>query len=319
MRLEDAWRPVDEVAGTGVDTFVYGLSRDDGLFYPSRVGQQFGADRGPAERELSAYWRVSENMASLEARGLDPLQVLIDRAHEKSMDFIASLRMGATPGLDPSLSVANGGEGYANPQVVRHQLAVLTELSADYPLDALELDFSASPGGSSLCFPYGSGPQHMPIMTEFLREAASMARAHGVQIGVRCYPTEELNRRMGLDITGWLREGLIDFCVPMLYIYFVLDANMPIEWLVEEAHAADISVYPVLQPYYAPDTTAHPLLPVTHHATIPPVRAAAANFWAAGCDGLYAWFCKRAILLPSQLQMHARPAATHHHDLLSPL
>ena len=198
-------------------------------------------------------------------------RVLIDRAHEKSMEFIASLRMGATPGLDPSLSVANGGDGYASPQVVRHQLAVLAELCTDYPLDALELDFSASPGGSSLCFPYGSGPQHMGIMTGFLREAASIARAHGLQIGVRCYPTEEMNREMGLDLVCWLQEGLIDFCVPMLYIYFVLDANLPIEWLVEAAHDADASVYPVLQPYYAPDTDSHQsdLLPVTHHATIP--------------------------------------------------
>ena len=39
MRLADAWSAVDEVAGTGVDTFAYGVARDDGLFYPSRVGQ----------------------------------------------------------------------------------------------------------------------------------------------------------------------------------------------------------------------------------------------------------------------------------------
>jgi hypothetical protein len=35
--LQDAWRPIDEVAGTGVDTVVYGASRDDGLFWPSAV------------------------------------------------------------------------------------------------------------------------------------------------------------------------------------------------------------------------------------------------------------------------------------------
>ena len=277
-------------AGTGVDTFVYGLSRDDGLFYPSQVGLQFGADRGPAETDLSAYWRVSENMASLEARGLDPLRVLIDRAHDKGMDFVASLRMGATPGLDTTFSVANGGEGYSNPEVAAHQLAVLQELAAGYPVDALELDFSAAPGGSSLCFPYASAAQHTDIMTSFVRQAASVARSHGAQLGVRCYPTEEMNAQMGLDIRGWLAEGLIDFCVPMLYIYFVLDSNMPIEWLVAAAHDADVSVYPVLQPYYVPDSHTHPLLPVTHHAKIPQLRAAAANFWRAGADGLYAWF-----------------------------
>ena len=30
MRLADAWSAVDEVAGTGVDTFAYGVARDDG-------------------------------------------------------------------------------------------------------------------------------------------------------------------------------------------------------------------------------------------------------------------------------------------------
>ena len=59
MRLEDAWRPIDEVAGTGVDTFVYGLSRDDGLFYPSKVGMPFGESRGPAEKDLAAYENIN--------------------------------------------------------------------------------------------------------------------------------------------------------------------------------------------------------------------------------------------------------------------
>ena len=31
MALEDAWVPIDEVAGTGVDTFAYGVERGDGL------------------------------------------------------------------------------------------------------------------------------------------------------------------------------------------------------------------------------------------------------------------------------------------------
>ena len=81
MRMEDAWRPVDEVAGTAVDTFVYGVERGDGLFYPSKVGMRFGADMQPFT--MSAYWRVWENMQSLMDRGLDPLEVLRDRARAK--------------------------------------------------------------------------------------------------------------------------------------------------------------------------------------------------------------------------------------------
>ena len=60
MRLEDAWRPVDEVSGTAVDTLVYGVSRGDtGLFFPSEVGMRFGADLQPFQ---NAYeWRSWEN------------------------------------------------------------------------------------------------------------------------------------------------------------------------------------------------------------------------------------------------------------------
>ena len=34
LTLEDARRPIDEVAGTAIDTFIYGGERGDGLFYP---------------------------------------------------------------------------------------------------------------------------------------------------------------------------------------------------------------------------------------------------------------------------------------------
>ena len=67
------------MAGTGVTTFVYMVARSDGLFYPSNAGQRW--PRPAAEPEpyaMAAYWRISSNMRSLEQRGLDPLQILID-------------------------------------------------------------------------------------------------------------------------------------------------------------------------------------------------------------------------------------------------
>ena len=193
--------PASELASrrAGVDTFVYGLSRDDGLFYPSKVGLMFGEDRQP-ETELAAYWRVSQNLHSLLDRGLDPLSVLIDRSHEKGMDFIASLRMGAVPGIGrPELTVANGGEGYVHPEVRSHQLAVLEELSNDYDIDGLELDFTAAPGGSGLSFPLGTGPTNAPLMTELVRSVSSTIRARGGQLGVRVCTTPALPASLSLD------------------------------------------------------------------------------------------------------------------------
>ena len=83
ISLENAWRPIDDVAGTAVDTFVYGVARVDGLYYPSRVGTQFRhGEHGPDSPgfQQSAYWRTWHNMKSLEKRGLDPLRLLVDRA-----------------------------------------------------------------------------------------------------------------------------------------------------------------------------------------------------------------------------------------------
>ena len=300
MRLEDAWRPVDEVSGTAVDTFIYGVSRGDtGLFFPSEVGMRFGADLQPFQ---NAYeWRSWENMESLIARGLDPLTVLIDRAHEKNMEFFASLRLGSYGGMNPEHSVANGGRGFLHPEVRDHQYAQLVELATRYAVDGVELDFAAAPGGDTFCLSPEDAPQEVSVLTNFVRDVAAMVRqrpGNPGQVGVRVYPAQELNERAGLEVDTWLREGLVDFVVPMAYSCFVLDANMPIDWIVAAAHEKEIPVYGMLQPYY--DNGQRSNTKVVH-ATPAMMRAAAANFWHAGVDGLYTWFMPWPLGEPERL------------------
>jgi hypothetical protein len=290
MRLEDAWQPVDEVAGTAVDTFVYGVSRSDGLFYPSRVGMRFGADMRPFDS--ACYWRVWQNMQSLIDRGLDPLRVLIDRAHAKGMDFFASLRVGGLDGMDRRFTLAGGGRGFAHPEVRDHQLAVLAELAGQYPVEGVELDFAAAPLGSPFWLRDEEMAEHTPTMTEFVRRTAEVARGRkGTpgQVGARVYPTEELNLKVGLDVRAWLEQGLVDYVVPIVYGYMVLDANLPIDWLVEAAHARGVAVYPMLQPYCDDESRARG---TRRYASPAMMRAAAANFHALGADGLYTWFMR---------------------------
>ena len=165
MRLEDAWSPVDEIADTGVDTFVYGMARDDGWFYPSKVGLPFGQDM-QGGFEQCAYWRVWHNMQSLIDRGLDPLRVLVDRAHDRGMDFIASLRMGAYAGLPKEVSPREGGPGMAQEDVRAFMLRGVTELAADYDTEGVELDFAAAPGGTAFWFPQEEAEGLGPVMTE---------------------------------------------------------------------------------------------------------------------------------------------------------
>lgn len=290
MRMEDAWGPIDEVAGTGVDTFIYGVSRGDGLFYPSKVGLRFGADEDGFD--MAAYWRVWENMQSLIGRGLDPLQMLIDRAHDKGMDFVASLRMGDHPGLDAKYTPAGGGRGYVHQEVRDFQLALLQELATDYPVDGVELDFAAAPAGTSFCLKDEDVAEHGATMTEFVRQVSRMVRQRrggAGQIGVRVYPTEALNAATGLQVKPWLEERLVDYIVPLVYARFVLDPNMPIDWLVQAAHQHDVSVYGMLQPYYSEE---HRRFINVVNASVEMMRAASANFRLKGVDGLYTWFLR---------------------------
>lgn len=288
MSMEDAWRPVDEVAGTSVDTFSYGVERGDGLFYPSKVGMRFGTDIQPFEQ--AAYWRLWHNMQSLIDRGLDPLTVLIDRAHEKGMEFLASLRLGCYGGMDAAHNTVTGGRGFMIPEVRSHVAAVLEELTTDYDTDGVELDFAAPPGGASFYFQEQDVKAGISIMTDWTREVTSTLRGHrsdSYQIGARVYPTEEINLSVGVDVRTMLKERLVDFVVPMVYGHQVLDPGMPIEWLVEAAHASDIAVYPMLQPYYNDEGRR---FQTVEHASPAMLRAAAASYWDRGADGMYTWF-----------------------------
>ena len=127
--------------------------------------------------------------------------------------------------------------------------------------DGIELDFTASPGGAPHFLKSEDVEEYTPVLTDYMRRIAAMTRSgsEGKKLlGVRVYPTEEINRSRGLDVRQWLEEGLVDYVVGLLYIDFKLDPDMPIDWLIEAAHAADISVYGMLQPYVRDENSGSP-------------------------------------------------------------
>ena len=291
MRMRDAWRPIDEVAGTGVDTFSYCVERGDGAFYPTKVGMVFGSDKQPFTNPIS--WHSWHAMQSLMERGLDPLQVLIDRAHDKGMEFWADLRLGSYGGMDPKLKVDNGGRYFAEDSVRAHLGAIARELVLDYPSDGLELDFAIANGNRPSYLRPEDVERYTPVITEWVAALAETVRSRdgGGTIGARVYPVEELNLRQGLDVRSWLEEGIVDFVVPLMYEYNRLDPNMPIDWLIDAAHKHDVSVYGMLQPTVPSQDVA---LGQDNrvYASIEQLRGAAASFWSRGVDGLYTWFLR---------------------------
>jgi hypothetical protein len=293
MNLQDAWRPIDEVAGTAVDTFSYCVERGDGIFYPSKVGLRFGADKQPFASSI--IWHAWENMQSLMDQGLDPLQVLIKRAHDKGLDFFADLRLSSYGGMDPAHKVSAGGRGFAHQEVRDHHFAVLEELAKEYQVEGVELDYTAAFGESPFYFRSAEMEEGTAQMTEWVGRVAEMVRGRSGEageIGARVYPTEEMNRTQGLDVRTWLKEGLVDFVMPFLYTYSNLDPDLPMDWLIEAAHQADVSVYGMLQHSvrYEDTWTGDRTTTVQTYSTPETMRAAAANYWERGVDGLYTWF-----------------------------
>ena len=107
-------------------------------------------------------------MQSLIARGLDPLTVLVDRAHEKGMDFIASLRMGGYGGMAPEHALNTGGRGFVHPEVRDHQRAILKELANEVRRRRR-----------------GNGLRRLPRRMSFLAEDGRRVRIHAGDDGFR--------------------------------------------------------------------------------------------------------------------------------------
>jgi hypothetical protein len=163
---------------------------------------------------------LKSNMDSLAERGLDPLQILIDAAHGHGMEFIASLRAPAYLGLDKAFSASQSTMGIMAEAAVRDaQLAILTELATDYDTDGVEIDLSCGPGGASPALKPSDAAEYGPVLTQWVGAVASVVHnrpAGRGLVGVRVFPTAEMNAAFGFDVEAWITAGYVDYIVPML-------------------------------------------------------------------------------------------------------
>ncbi len=310
ISLADVRAPVDELLGTRVDTLVYGSGPGATVFHNTRVGEIWG-ERFDGFDTMYAY-RAAENIRSLIERGLDPLDALIDRAHEKDIEFFASLRM-ANPGPPDSDSVFNSkfnldhpewclrtrsssNFNYVHPEVRAERFALAEEYVSRYDVDGLELDWVFEP----VFFEEGEVEENTPLMTGFVREIrqavdkAAGEQGRSILLGARVLPTRDGNLAAGLDVPTWIHEGLLDFVVPNFYGCQDLDVDFPFEWLVQLARETECKVYPALQARIQgddPGLHGHDYSLGTYMAEKEHYYAGAATYWDKGADGIYLpWF-----------------------------
>jgi hypothetical protein len=304
FRLEDAWKPVDEIVGTGIDTLVYGFGAGPTMFHNTEVGERWGAHLEAFP--LVAGWRAYENIKSLNERGLDPLEVLIDRAHEKGVEFFGSFRQShpADPTdqedavgwmfawqfrIDHPEWCLKGRGKYAfdwtHPEVRDERFAIIEETVNKYDVDGFEIDWTFWPH----FFEDDEAEEKAHILTEYMAkvratvDAASTKKGKKIALGARVLPTLEGNRAAGMDVPAWIKQGSVDFVVPTVYQDRQIDADFPIEWLIEAAKANGCKVYASLQDQVGNESNVH--------ANLNHYRAGAASNWGKGADGIYLpWF-----------------------------
>lgn len=256
----------------------------------------------------------------MDAAGIDPIQVLIDRCHHHHMQFIADVRMndrhgGPRKGLakqHPEWTILESANDYALDAVRETMLTFDQEVLEAYDLDGIEYDYMR------WChmFQPGQGKQHAHLLTDFTRKTRKLldaaAKRRGrtkLLFGVRVPQSLEECDSLGFDLATWMREGLVDYVVPSDFMH--TDTNLRTEQFVALAAGTNCKIYPAIHNRISFDG------PNEHYRLMSQanLRAAAQNYYAFGADGISPYnyqyaFERRAVAhRSSAYAAHMWPAA----------
>ncbi len=249
--------PVDEVAGTGVDTLVFGLGYGDVFFHQSKVGRVIGQNKEVWENYID--WRIMRMVEEVAKLGTDQVREVLKRGKELGINVFSSLKLQAAhpPGAqrcgklkwDQKEKVCIGEEGhewcydYAVDAVHEYKLSIIEEILRDYEADGIELDFMF---GTKYFKDDEAGAAG--IMTEFVGDVRKLAREIGekqkreIPVMVRICLERERNLAMGLDVEAWLAEGSVDYVVGQDE-RVLSDSQPKPDWLPKAATAAGGAAY----------------------------------------------------------------------------
>ena len=180
---------------------------------------------------------------------------------------------------------------FAIPEVRQYVLALVTEAIRNYDLDGFDLDFCRQPS----LFKKGEAANGGPLITQLLREIRAELDAKGktagrkLSLSVRVPPDIEANRKVGIDVRDWIKEGLVQIVVvgdPAGWNY-----RLPIESYLELTKGTDCKIIAQNLCAFreARGRSATVLFGEGSYYTTEQFRAVAAKHWQAGADGQYIW------------------------------
>ena len=300
MSLHQLRKPVDDLIGTPVDTLVWGLGMGQTFLHDTRVGVRFGEKATAHDRGL-VWWRAAKNLEQALAAGRDPLQIVVQRAHEKGLRILGSIRINdsGAPGdsnysigrlkyensalmigeEDPERPHVATALDFARPEVRAERLEVFEEVCGRYGADGIEIDEYIR-----TFFKPSEAQQNIPVLTQWMRDVRQLLddigkkRGEHLSLALRVHPSEEANLAVGMDVRSWIREGLLDWITPCGDV-LLIDPVPAFGWMAEEAHQVGAGIYPALGRDIYDDRF--------RRVTLEMYRAVGTNFHAAGADGLY--------------------------------
>ena len=294
-----AYERIDPFAHTGVTTFIHNVNPGQNMGYASKAASMYHWDP-PPETPKEAWGRLGMNMSNnlewLTRNGIDPVELVMNRARLRGMESMLSYRMNELHDVDkpssPLLSPfwkahpeyrVGGYEGwgkealnYAIPEVREYFFGILREIIGRYDLDGLELDYMRFP----YYFPFhkDSMPAYARIMTGFvgrvrrLTDSIGHARGRNILLSARVPTSLKGCEHLGLDPVSWSRGGLIDFLT--LAPFLSTETDIPVGEF--KAACGSIPIYTCLEFTIG-----------ARQMTREEKRAAAALLYAAGSDGMY--------------------------------
>lgn len=308
-------RVMNELQGTQVDVFIQCVSFGFCVTYDTQVGERYGVGR--TEFEDPNFRRWAQNVNGLVEKGEDPLEIWTTRAHELGFQFWPALRMNDIhhdwvenwPSLRaqwiqdrPQLIIGDavsdfyrrrwsrtGKESdgfswaldFAHQEVRDVKFAMIEEMCANYDVDGFEMDYLSHP----MLFKKGQVEQGMPLLTESVRrvrarmDQIAQERGRELTLCARVPASVAQCEEIGIDITTWVQEGLVDVVAPTTRGY--LDMTSKVREMVALAAGTDCRVAGALSDikvrHYAPKGNASPSM----------MRAAAAGYWQEGASSIH--------------------------------
>ncbi len=295
------------VLATQVDTIFYCTTQSFNYHtYRTEVGEVFLSREGAFEHN---------NMQALIDAGTDPLQLAVEFGHANSIEVFWTLRMNDihdafTPPLWPQWKTDHpdallgergdwekhppgsqqrwwSGVDFAREDVRDRTKELIQEVALDYDVDGIDLDWLRHPiHFAETLRGEPVPPEKAALITQLVRDVREMLdrtggrRGRPILLSTRVPMLAEHGLYIGTDVGTWLQEGLIDILVAGGgYIPF----SMPNGELVSLGHEHDVPVYPCISA--SGMTRRQPYGPGGIYG-IEAWRAAAANAFAAGADGI---------------------------------